>query len=126
MDAKELRQFSPQELAGRVRQWKDELFRSKFKAESTEAKDTSVFKKLRRDIARAKTILNEKLRSQSQELPKPTASANVEDKTQIAQTEPASDRVEAKAAKSKEKVAKTGTKKEGKSSKVKAKGTSHE
>jgi len=63
MEAKELRNFNVDELKTRVRQWRDELFRAKFKAESTEARDTSTFKKLRRDIARALTILNEKTRT---------------------------------------------------------------
>jgi large subunit ribosomal protein L29 len=63
MEAKELREFSIDELQTRVKQWKEELFRSKFKSEATEAKDTSVFRKLRRDIARGLTILNEKQRA---------------------------------------------------------------
>jgi large subunit ribosomal protein L29 len=61
MEAGELRNFSIEELRSRIRQWRDELFRSRFKAESSEAKDTSVFKKLKKDIARAGTVLNEKL-----------------------------------------------------------------
>jgi len=63
MEAKELRSFNVEELKGRVKQWRDELFRAKFKSQTTEAKDTSVFKKLRRDIARGETILNEKVRA---------------------------------------------------------------
>ena len=60
MEAAELKNFSVEELKSRIRQWRDELFRSKFKSESSEAKDTSIFKKLRRDIARANTVLTEK------------------------------------------------------------------
>lgn len=60
MDAKELRAFSPDELKGRVKQWKEDLFRSKFKTQSSEARDTSVIRKLKRDIARGLTIMNEK------------------------------------------------------------------
>lgn len=62
MEAKELRTFNVEELKTRVRQWQDELFRARFKAQTTETKDTSVFRKLKRDIARGLTILNEKLR----------------------------------------------------------------
>lgn len=61
MDAKELRQFNVDELKSRVRTWQEELFRSKFRAQSSEAKDTSIFRKLRRDIARGKTILAQKI-----------------------------------------------------------------
>jgi large subunit ribosomal protein L29 len=60
MEASELRQFSVDELKSRVKQWQDELFRSRFKAQSAEARDTSIFKKLRKDIARGLTILSEK------------------------------------------------------------------
>ncbi len=63
MDAKELRQFGADELKGRVRTWREELFRSRFKGQTSEARDTSVYKKLKRDIARALTILNQKVAS---------------------------------------------------------------
>lgn len=63
MEAKDLRSLSVEELKGRVRQWGDELFRSRFKAGTSETKDTSIFRKLRRDIARAHTVINEKVRS---------------------------------------------------------------
>ncbi len=59
MEAKELRQFTVPELTGRIRQWEEELFRLRFKAQSSEAKDTSQFGKLRKDIARAMTIVRE-------------------------------------------------------------------
>jgi|688.fasta_scaffold61877_10 large subunit ribosomal protein L29 len=62
MEAKELRSFSAEELKGRVKQWQEDLFRARFKGQSAEARDTSVFKKLKRDIARAQTVLTEKLR----------------------------------------------------------------
>ncbi len=60
MDATELKNFSVDELKGRVLQWREELFRSKFKTQSAEKKDTSVLKKLRKDIARGLTILTQK------------------------------------------------------------------
>lgn len=60
MEAKELRGFSVEDLKGRVRTWNDELFRARFKGQNSETKDTSVFRKLRRDVARALTIIGEK------------------------------------------------------------------
>ena len=60
MEAGELRNFTPDELGARVKQWRDELFRSRLKAQTQEARDTSVIRKLRRDIARALTVLTEK------------------------------------------------------------------
>lgn len=60
MEVQELRTLSVEELSGRAKQWKDDLFRARFKAFSSETKDTSVFKKLKKDIARAYTVLTEK------------------------------------------------------------------
>lgn len=84
MEATELRTFSVDELRVRVRQWKEELFRNRFKTETQEARDTSVVKKLRRDIARGLTILNEKL-------------AGVEVKTSAPQDRPAAAKASATA-----------------------------
>ena len=82
MEAAELKNFSVEELRSRIRQWRDELFRSKFKSESSEAKDTSIFKKLRRDIARAHTVLTTKLGNGELGIPfsKPKTAAPAEDK----------------------------------------------
>lgn len=67
METKELRQFSPEELKVRVKQWREELFRIRFKGQSQELKDISVFKKMKRDIARALTVLVEKTKLESKE-----------------------------------------------------------
>ncbi len=48
------------ELKGRIRQWQTELFRARIKRRTQEFKDTSIFRKIRKDIARAKSVLNEK------------------------------------------------------------------
>lgn len=65
MDAKELRTFSVSELQGRVKQWREELFQTKFKSQTSEAKDTTAAKKIRKDIARALTVLNQKGREEA-------------------------------------------------------------
>ena len=59
MDASEIRQFSVEELTGRIRQWREELFRSRFKTQTNEARNTSVIPKLKRTIARGLTILGQ-------------------------------------------------------------------
>ena len=59
MEAQDLRQLKKEEIEVKLTQWREELFRNRFKAQTSEAKDTSVFLKLRRDIARGMTILNE-------------------------------------------------------------------
>ena len=62
MEAQELRQLSVEELKGRVNQFKEDLVRARFKVQSAEERDTSLFKKIKRDVARAQTVLSEKLR----------------------------------------------------------------
>ena len=81
MEASEIRQFSVDELKGRIRQWRDELFRNKFKTQTSETRDTSVIRKLRRDIARGETILRQKSEGGSVDTNAPLAKpAMVEDK----------------------------------------------
>lgn len=60
MDTKELRGFSKEELTSRVKQWQEQIFRARFSAQTAEKRDTSVAKKLRRDVARALTLIREK------------------------------------------------------------------
>ncbi|MBI1861307.1 MAG: 50S ribosomal protein L29 [Deltaproteobacteria bacterium] len=67
MKARDVRQLGIDELKGKIRQWKDEAFRTRFKAQTSETKDTSTFRKTRRDIARAYTILAEKMRTKESE-----------------------------------------------------------
>ncbi len=59
MKAKELRQLIATELSARIKEWRDELFRLRFKTKSSESRDTSMLKKLKRDIARALTLITE-------------------------------------------------------------------
>jgi large subunit ribosomal protein L29 len=60
MEAQELRQLSVDELKGRVKQFKEDLVRARFKVQTAEARDTSIFKKTRADLARTLTVLTEK------------------------------------------------------------------
>lgn len=60
MEAKELRDFSIEDLHARVKEWREELFRHRFKAQTSENRDTSVAKKTRQRIARALTIIRQK------------------------------------------------------------------
>lgn len=60
MEAKELRELGVPELRTRIGQWKEELFRTKLKKFSGEVKDTTAARKLRREIARAMTVLGQK------------------------------------------------------------------
>ncbi|NBX92219.1 MAG: 50S ribosomal protein L29 [Proteobacteria bacterium] len=88
MDAQELRQLSAEELKGRIKQGQEDLFRARFKGQSSEARDTSIFKKIRRDVARAQTVLTQKLKGievpAAKAVEAKTAKAVVEDKRSTA------------------------------------------
>lgn len=73
MEAAELRNFSVEELQARIRQWRDELFRARFRQQTPEKRDTSIYKKLRKDIARGETVLVEKLKGATPAATKATA-----------------------------------------------------
>jgi large subunit ribosomal protein L29 len=60
MKASELRELGAPELKTRITQWREELFRGKLKKFGGEVKDTTATRKMRRDIARALTVLGEK------------------------------------------------------------------
>ena len=62
MEANELRQLSVEELKGRVKQFKEELVRSRFKVQTAESRDTSIARKTKTNIARVLTVLAEKAR----------------------------------------------------------------
>lgn len=85
MEAKELRNLTVDELRSRVRGWREEYFRAQFKGQSQEMKDTSLFRKLRRDIARGMMVLGEKTRTPG--APAPEATAPVSDKPVKAKAE---------------------------------------
>lgn len=61
MDIKELRELSAEELKSKLRAWEEELFRTRIKfSTSGDLKDTSVFRKIRANIARTKFLLGTK------------------------------------------------------------------
>jgi large subunit ribosomal protein L29 len=60
MKALEMRGLSPDELNGKVTAWEEELFRARCEKVVGQSTATHVIPDLRRNIARAKTILSEK------------------------------------------------------------------
>lgn len=62
MKVSEMRQLSAAELAGKVGEWQDELFRARCNKAVGQLTDTAQLRMLRRRIARAKTIHSEKER----------------------------------------------------------------
>ncbi|MCG8587969.1 MAG: 50S ribosomal protein L29 [Proteobacteria bacterium] len=60
MKASELRELSVDELAQKLRETRDELFSAKVKHATDQLENTAKLSGLRRDIARAETVLREK------------------------------------------------------------------
>lgn len=59
MKATEMRQFSTEELDARVATWEEELFRDRCSQVLGQITDTTKLRLMRRQIARARTIINE-------------------------------------------------------------------
>ncbi len=61
MSVKDLRELSVTELKNKIVDLKKELMDSRFALATSQLEDTSVFKKIRKEIAQANTVLTEKL-----------------------------------------------------------------
>ena len=61
MSVTDLRELSIIELKNKIVDLKKELMDSRFALATSQLEDTSVFKKIRKEIAQANTILTEKL-----------------------------------------------------------------
>ncbi len=65
MRPSELRELSPEELAEKSREFRDELFNVKVKRSTGQLENSAVLRTLRKDIARVETILREKRGAES-------------------------------------------------------------
>ncbi len=66
MDAKELRDKTPDQLRDQLEQLKKEAFNLRFQQAGGTLENTSRMRSVRRDAARVKTILNEKAAAAAQ------------------------------------------------------------
>jgi len=64
-NASELREMNEEQLAAELKQTQQELFRLRFQASTEKLDAPSQLRKLRRSIARIKTILHEKSRAEA-------------------------------------------------------------
>jgi large subunit ribosomal protein L29 len=60
MKAKELRELSGEELSAKVGEMRHELFNARIKKTTGQLENTAKLRTLRRDIARAETVLGER------------------------------------------------------------------
>ena len=63
MKANELRELSEKELAEKINGWEEELFNLRFQAKLGQLSNPLRLRVVRRDIARAKTLVTEKKRT---------------------------------------------------------------
>ena len=61
MSVNDLRELSVTELKNKIVDLKKELMDTRFALATSQLEDTSVFKKIRKEIAQANTVLTEKL-----------------------------------------------------------------
>ncbi len=64
MGAKDFRELSVEELNGRIKEIRQGMFNLRVRNTTKELENTSRIRQERRELARAMTILNEKLRAQ--------------------------------------------------------------
>ena len=60
MSINDLRELSISELNNKVYELKKELMQSRFSLATSQVEDTSVFRKIKKQIAQANTVLNQK------------------------------------------------------------------
>jgi large subunit ribosomal protein L29 len=62
MKAREIREMSREEVEKRVDEWEEELFNLRFQAKMGQLANPLQLRLVRRNVAKAKTIINEKTR----------------------------------------------------------------
>ena len=67
MSINDLRELSITELENKIFDLKKELMDSRFALATSQIEDTSVFKKIKKEIAQANTILNQKINDMNTE-----------------------------------------------------------
>ena len=65
MKSDEIRELGDAEIEDKIGQFQEELFRLRFRAATQQLEDPALIRKLRRDIARMKTILRQRELSSS-------------------------------------------------------------
>mgnify|MGYP001092675219 CR=1 FL=1 len=65
MNAAEIRELTDEEIQQRIAEAREELFRLRFRSATQQLENPALIRKLRRDVARMKTILNERKRAKA-------------------------------------------------------------
>ncbi len=67
MRAREVRELTDEEMQGKARELSEELFRLRLRRGTGQIEDAMRIRKIRRDIARVKTIQRERIRTAGKE-----------------------------------------------------------
>ena len=67
MRAREVRELTDEEMQGKAQELSEELFRLRLRRGTGQVEDAMRIRKIRRDIARVKTIQHERIRTASKE-----------------------------------------------------------
>ncbi len=67
MRAREVRELTDEEMQGKAQELSEELFRLRLRRGTGQIEDAMRIRKIRRDIARVKTIQHERIRTASKE-----------------------------------------------------------
>ena len=67
MRAREVRELADEEMQGKAQELSEELFRLRLRRGTGQIEDAMRIRKIRRDIARVKTIQHERIRTASKE-----------------------------------------------------------
>lgn len=67
MRAREVRELTDEEIQGKAQELSEELFRLRLRRGTGQVEDAMRIRKIRRDIARVKTIQSERIRTASKE-----------------------------------------------------------
>ncbi len=65
MNAAVFRELTDEEIQQRIAEAREELFRLRFRSATQQLENPALIRKLRRDVARMKTILNERKRAKA-------------------------------------------------------------
>jgi large subunit ribosomal protein L29 len=65
MKTKEIREMAEDQVQTKINEWEEEVFNLRFQAKLGQLSNPLQLRYVRRDIAKAKTILNEKCRSKA-------------------------------------------------------------
>lgn len=79
MNTKEMREMPTEELLTEIEKIREKIFRMRFQAKGKDLENPGLLKKLKKDVARMYTVLNERKGAEVAAAPAPVAEAGVQE-----------------------------------------------